>query len=270
MTWGQFTQWLTEQLSQRDNGINEARWLVEAMTGLPFYTLREQPFEAELRPKFEAAVTELAQGRPFQYVIGSQEFFGLTFHVREGVLVPRPETELLTEVAIQWGRGRNIDALDLCTGSGCIAITLSKRLQGTFTAVDLSSEALTIAKENNDLLGASVDFRQGDLFSPVIGETFDLITANPPYLSEKEMSQIPVELTYEPSLALVSGRDGLDLCRLIINEVNGYLRDGGLFLMEFGETQGLSILKLMKPLGWHTVEIRKDYNGKDRFLYAIK
>lgn len=270
MTWGAFYLWLADRLKQRENGINEARWLIEAVTGLSFYSIREQPFAEATRPRFEKALVELFRGRPFQYVVGSQDFYGYSFKVGEGVLVPRPETELLVEAALQWGKGRELRALDLCTGSGCIAIVLAKHLRGDFTAVDLSADALSVARENGILLDVDVHWEQGDLFAPVEGKMFHLITANPPYLSEEEMAHCPIELTYEPSMALVAGSDGLEVCRRIIGQVSNYLERAGLFLMEFGETQGAAILEQMKKGDWQKVKIRKDYQGKDRFLYAIR
>ena len=142
MTWGAFYLWLADRLKQRENGINEARWLIEAVTGLSFYSIREQPFAEATRPRFEKALVELFRGRPFQYVVGSQDFYGYSFKVGEGVLVPRPETELLVEGRPPMGKRTGAPR----SGSmhrvpGCIAIVLAKHLRGDFTAVDLSADA---------------------------------------------------------------------------------------------------------------------------------
>ena len=184
-------------------------------------------------------------------------------------MVPRPETELLVEAALQWGKGRELRALDLCTGSGCIAIVLAKHLRGDFTAVDLSADALSVARENGILLDVDVHWEQGDLCSGR-GKNVSFNYCQSALSQREEMAHCPIELTYEPSMALVAGSDGLEVCRRIIGQVSNYLERDGLFLMEFGETQGAAIVEQMKKGDWQEVEIRKDYQGKDRFLYAIR
>lgn len=263
-------RWLTSALSFRENAANESRWLIEHHTKKSFIEVRESPYFNEDFSAYFDEIEKLKEGCPFAYLLGEQEFYGLSFSVDENVLVPRPETELLVEEAIVWGKGKNISVLDVCTGSGCIIVSLAKNLHGDFFAVDISPNALGVAKKNAAKNEVSVSFFQSDLLAEIPKEkTFDLITSNPPYLTEAEMKEIPTELTYEPSLALYGGFDGLSLCNTLIEEVPRKLKEKGCFLMEIGEGQGAEVLKKAEEF-FSVAVIRKDYNGKERFLSAIK
>lgn len=266
MTYGELYRYLAGELTDRENLANEIRWMVEAFSGRKFYDIDAAEQVSRL-PFYKKAVARLKHHEPFQYVVGSQDFYGRTFFVNYTVLVPRPETELLCEEAIRWGKGRELKCLDLCTGSGCIAITLASELKGTFLGTDISTDVLETAEKNNRLNGTYVHFEYSDLFFHLRkGETFDLITANPPYLTQQEMTEIPLEVTHEPYIALDGGPTGIYAIERILKEINSRLNSGGLFLMEIGEKQGQTVLDLMVKYGLEGAEILKDLNQKDRIL----
>lgn len=258
--------WLKTELAERENAEQESKWLIEAFAGRTLIDI--DPEEEVERPSFyEAAVKRLKARQPFQYVVGSQSFYGGLFLVNSSVLVPRFETELLVDIAVKWGKDKSLKVLDLCTGSGCIAISLAKNLNGSFLGIDISEGALAVAEKNNQLNSTNVDFRYSDLFFHLPeAETFDLITANPPYLTEKEMSEVPPEVTYEPVIALDGGLSGLYAIERILKEVGGRLNENGLFLMEIGEGQGESVLRLAEKYQLINGGIIKDFNKKDRIF----
>ncbi|HMM05981.1 MAG TPA: peptide chain release factor N(5)-glutamine methyltransferase [Clostridiales bacterium] len=268
MTYRELFVWLKTALADRDNGEREAAWLIQSFAGRALIDLDLEE-QAENLDRYEEAVKRLEAWEPFQYVLGCQWFYGAAFAVDAAVLIPRFETELLVEIAVKWGEGRALKALDLCTGSGCIAISLAKNLNGSFLGLDISTDALAVAEKNNLLNGTDVRFMCSDLFSCLAKEeTFDLITANPPYLTEKEMAEIPPELNYEPAIALDGGLEGLFVIEGILKEVAARLNEKGLFLMEIGEGQGVSVLNLAEKYQLRGGSIVQDLNGKDRiFLY---
>lgn len=201
-------------------------------------------------------------GEPLQYILGEWEFMGLPFKVGAGTLIPRPETELLCELALkEKNNGRCV--LDLCCGSGCVGVSLAKLGGAEVTFSDISPEALAYAKENAALNGVNGTFLQGDLFAPVTGR-FDLITVNPPYLTASEMAGRQKELTFEPELALYGGEDGLIFYRRLAAEAPTYLAPGGRLLMEIGCTQGEALRTLFPGS-----IIYKDLAGLDRVVGVI-
>ncbi len=267
MTYRELRLWLRQELSDRENLDQEIRWLIEAFSGKNILDI--EPEEEVSRPVFyEKAVKRLQHHEPFQYVVGSQEFYGGVFLVTPAVLVPRPETELLVEEALRWAKGKDaLEILDLCTGSGCIGISLARETESPVLAIDISEDALRVAEKNNALNGTAVDFRYSDLFYHIPKErTFDLITANPPYLTQQEMKEIPLEVTYEPWLALDGGPNGLFAIERILKELDRRLNPGGLFLMEIGEGQGNITLALAEKYDLPGAKILKDLNEKDRIF----
>ncbi len=270
VTYRELWVWLRQELSERENLDNEIRWLIEAFSGKSYLDIDP---ESEVSPLafYKKAVERLKRHEPFQYVVGSQDFYGSVFMVNSHVLVPRPETELLVDIAVKWGKGRELHALDLCTGSGCIAVSLAKHLKGQFLAIDISEEALKVAEKNNEINGTSVNFRYSDLFFHIPKEqTFDLITANPPYLTQKEMREIPLEVTHEPFIALDGGPNGLFAIERMMKEVDSRLNENGLFLMEIGEGQGAVVMELAEKYHLSGSKIIKDYNAKDRIFCRKK
>lgn len=270
MTYRALYDWLKTELAGRENLDQEIRWLIEAFSGQSFIDI-DQNVEVKRIVYYKTAVKRLKEHQPFQYVVGSQEFYGGVFMVNPSVLVPRFETELLVDIAVQWGKERELNSLDLCTGSGCIAISLAKNLSGSFLGTDISEDALKVAAKNNQLNGTDVQLMYSDLFFHIPkGESFDLITANPPYLTQKEMTEIPLEVTYEPMLALDGGLNGMFAIERIMRKIDERLNEKGLFLMEIGESQGEAVLHLAEKYRLTTGRIIKDLNGKDRIFQYQK
>lgn len=202
-------------------------------------------------------------GEPLQYILGEWEFMGLPFQVGPGTLIPRPETELLCELALGEDiKGKRV--LDLCCGSGCIGISLNRLGGAEVTFSDISPAALAYARKNAQINGVTGTFLEGDLFAPVTGQ-FDLITVNPPYLSAADMASLQKELRFEPENALFGGEDGLDIYRRLADESAVHMAPGGRLLMEIGCTQGEALRALFK-----NCIIHKDLAGLDRVAEVRK
>lgn len=209
---------------------------------------------------------------PLQHILGSQDFMGLTFTVNRHVLIPRQDTETLAELVLQEQKDTKKKVLDLCTGSGCIAISLA--VLGKYedvTAVDLSPEALKVAEENvRRLLGQEKQVRlvQGDLFQGLEG-TYDIITANPPYIATEIIKGLQPEVRdYEPRMALDGDKDGLGFYRRIAAQAQNWLNPGGCIYLEIGYDQGQVVSRLMEEAGFENIRIVKDTPGLDRVVYA--
>ena len=221
----------------------------------------------------ERCATELASGRPVQYVIGRAEFCGEEFFVREGVLIPRPETEELVMWAKECAEGiARPNILDVCTGSGCIAIALKKRLHNTtVTAIDLSDKALEIATENMQRLNADVKIIKDDALKglqAVQGQTFDIIVSNPPYIPQSEMAAMHINVTkHEPHMALfVDDNDPLIFYREIAHAAKTLLSEQGYLLFEIHETLATQTADMLRCEGFHNIEIRHDFRQKPRMI----
>lgn len=227
--------------------------------------------------RFLQGVKERISRRPVAYILGEWDFMGLTFVLDSHVLIPRPDTETLVENAITWARGHwkreeRYSVLDLCTGSGCIAISLWKFLSPEYqirmTASDLSSQALAIAKENAQKYQADIQFLQGDLFEPA-GDKYHMIVSNPPYIASRVISGLDPDVKdYEPMMALDGGEDGLNFYRRIIAEAPGYLEPGGVLMMEIGDEQAADVAKLLRGGPYSGIRILKDLAGHDRVAEA--
>ncbi len=217
--------------------------------------------------KIIAFVKERATGKPLAYVLGTAEFYGITLKVDERVLIPRPETELLTERAIaEIQPGDTV--LDLCTGSGAIAITLAKKTGATVFATDISEQALLLAEENAVANGAQITFIQSDMFKNVEGK-FRIILSNPPYIPTADIDTLEsVVKEHEPLLALDGGQDGLDYYRIIAKQAHKFLEEKGVLFLEIGIGQAESVEDLLKK--HFEVTIYPDYNGILRMVRAVR
>lgn len=206
---------------------------------------------------------------PLQYIIKEQEFMGLTFKVNENVLIPRLDTEVLVEEILPYVEGREV--LDMCTGSGCIAISIQKLGNPRqVTAVDISEEALEVAKENNDLLDGNVVFLHSDMFTQV-SDKYDIIVSNPPYIDAKQLKELePEVIEHEPVLALAGGEDGLEYYRILGKESGQYLNENGMLFLEIGYDQGESVSGILKEAGFTNVIVKQDLAGCDRVVIARK
>lgn len=214
--------------------------------------------------KINALINQRLSGRPLWYVVGDTEFYGLKFFVDERVLIPRPETEILVENALKRAK-KGSRVLDMCTGSGCIAVTLKvKNPTLDVVAADIAFDALCVAKRNAEYNAAEISFVQSDLFADVTGK-FDLITCNPPYVATGEISELQSEVkNYEPTLALDGGNDGLDFYRRIARDLPKYMNDGASVILECGENQANEIIKEFSD-DFNAVII-KDYSNIERFI----
>lgn len=224
------------------------------------------------------AVARRLKREPAQYIFGEAEFRGRAFKVTKAVLIPRPETELLVEEALKEAPSfgaENLTVIDLCTGSGCIAVSAALEMRCIVLATDISNEALAMAKENAQRLGAAerVSFLSGDLFEPIPEELkgmAHMVLANPPYITGKDMEELEPEVRdFEPRQALYGGDDGLDIIRRIITDAPAYLAPGGLLLIEIGYDQSETARALAADSGkYEGVEILKDYAEIGRILKA--
>ena len=228
---------LLDKLTARLTGLYDAREArsialiaLAELAGLPLSALQTDPGAPMAADGFEAMAAQLAAGRPVQYVVGHTEFYGHRFTVREGVLIPRPETEELVAAAAARAVA-GAAALDVGTGSGCIAVSLARLIpDARVTAVDLSPQALAVARRNAVRLGAEVRFVQADALAglhELPDAAFDLIVSNPPYLTAQEMRELQPEVAKEPAMALEAGDDGLVFYRAIAEHYQKALRPGG-------------------------------------------
>jgi len=216
-------------------------------------------------------------GEPIQYILGKTEFMGLEFKVTADVFIPRPETEILVETAIKIVQSLKFivhSMLDIGTGSGCIAISLAKFLpKAKITAIDISENAIKIAKENALLNDVKINLLVGDLFNNYELRTmnYELIVSNPPYIPTAEIEELEPEVRYEPHMALDGGKDGLDFYRRIIDKTPHYLRKDGFLIMEMGFNQKEAIKNIFQKSGYfEIIELIKDYNNIDRVIIAKK
>lgn len=217
---------------------------------------------------YEDALSRRMQHIPVQHITGKQEFMGLSFHVNEHVLIPRQDTEILVEEVLK-NLHDGFSILDMCTGSGCIILSLlhySNECRGT--AVDISENAIEVAKQNAQALQKEVTFIQSDLFENVT-EKFDMIVSNPPYICSDVIPTLMEEVRlHEPMQALDGMKDGLFFYRKIVEESKSHLIRGGMLFFEIGYDQGVSVPELMKAAGYRDVAVVKDYAGLDRVVYG--
>ncbi len=230
----------------------------------------DKPLGAAELAAYRELVRRRAEGEPVAYLTGAKEFHGRRFRVDARVLVPRPETELLLEAALP-ALPADGAALDLCTGSGALAVTLKLERPGArVTATDLSAEALEVAAANAAALGAEVELRQGDLFAalPSPPPRFDVVVANPPYVPSGEWQGLPREVRREPRLALDGGPDGLRLLSRIAAEAPRFLAPGGLLVAEMHESHLEALPRLCREAGFASAEARRDLAGLPRLVVA--
>lgn len=230
---------------------------------------------SDLEEQFYRMVIEKRAARfPLQHITGEQEFMGLSFRVNEHTLIPRQDTEILVEEAMRYlGDGMRI--LDMCTGSGCILLSLlrySNECEGI--GIDISGKALEVARENAGRLQLAAVFLEGDLFAPLEGVDvglFDMIVSNPPYIETAVIDTLMPEVRWhEPLGALDGGADGLYFYRKITAQAQAYMRKGAYLFLEIGCAQAQAVAALMQEAGFEKIEVLKDYAGLDRVVYGMK
>ena len=259
--------------------MNEAELLFTEVLGVDkasLYLNQDRPLSKEEQQSVSQALKRRISGEPIQYILGKTEFMGLEFKVTPQVLIPRDDTEILVEQTINLVKQNkflsNPRILDLCTGSGCIAISLAKYIKGSqVIASDISWEALNIAKENALLNNVEVEFIRSDLFSAISFQpsAVDIIVSNPPYVKTLDIESLEPEVRHEPLIALNGGVDGLSFYYKIISQAHKYLKNKGFLVLEIGFGQSQDIQNLFKnSKNFEVIEIVKDYNNIDRVVIA--
>lgn len=234
----------------------------------------EEQVKQEDKIKYENCIKELIKGKPLQYITNKQEFMGLNFYVDENVLIPQPDTEILVEKAIEIAETTQKNKiLDICTGSGCIAISLAKKINNAqITAVDISNSALNVANKNaiNNNVENKIKFINSDMFNNIV-EKFDIIVSNPPYIETETINKLEIEVQNEPHVALDGGIDGLKFYKIIANNAFEYLNENGYLLLEIGYNQQESVTQLLQDTGkYKNIETIKDLGGNYRVVIARK
>ena len=260
--------------SSLDNPSLEVRLIIEktlSLSAIDQIMKAESAVSKEDEEKSLQLIKKRAQGYPMAYITNEKEFYGHSFYVNESVLIPRPDTEVIVDAAIKIAREtgkRRI--LDLCTGSGAIAASISHALNSDVFLSDISKEALEIARGNYErITERAAHARLGDLFEPWQDESFDIIVSNPPYLTDAWYEETDEDVKKEPKLALIGfGDDGLDIIRRIIKASVDHLNDGGFLLIEGDYRQMEYCAKIFKSEGFVDVGILKDLSGKDRVVYG--
>lgn len=253
-----------------------ARWIVSWATGLTDAELvshqKKEITPSQIELLMTALHAHLQEHKPLAYIFGSIPFLGLDITVRPPILIPRPETEQLCTLLIekiQKASQNNLSILDMCTGSGCIALALAQAFpQANVYAVDISPEACALAKENAQKNNITIQVLQSDLFTQVPAENkFDVIVSNPPYISPREWAEVEESVKkWEDPKALLADEDGLSLLRKIITQSPAWLKDSGLLAVEIGYNQGKLVHDIFSRAGFTSVTVHKDAWGKDRFV----
>ncbi len=259
-------------------GVPDARLDAETLLGhvldkerLELYLYFDRPLDQEELNRYREHIRRRGNREPLQHILGETGFMNLILKTGPAVLIPRPETEILVEKAIAVSRNRNLRILDIGTGSGCIAISLAQELeQAKVLAVDISQEALDVARENAILNNSKVSFQAIDILKtlPKIEERFDLIVSNPPYITLAEKDTLQKEVAeYDPHQALFDEEDGLSFYRRYAEIMPQLLNPEGQFFFEFGGIhQEKAVLNIFMRKGFHNLEIIQDYNGDPRVI----
>ena len=266
-----------------EKGIENARFdadlLLAEVLGMShrdrLYLDLDRNLSREEEVSYREGIIRRARHEPLQYILKRQEFMGLSFSIDERVLIPRPDSEILVEKWLEIirqeerpGRDHLIKVVDLCTGSGALAISMAYYYpKAEVVGTDLSLDALDVARQNAVRLGVSVQWRQGDFVTPIQGETWDFIITNPPYVSTEDYSQCAPEIFHEPSMAFLGGQDGLDFYRRLSEEVRPLLTPQGKLLMEIGWNQAKAVCDIFRMKGFET-QVFPDLAGRDRVILA--
>ena len=278
MTYFELWKWGEKRLADAgvaDASLDARYLLLEAFEmDMARFLLKEQeqvPATEGRTREYSDAIQARAARVPLQYLTGKQDFMGLTFHVDERVLIPRQDTETLVELVLKENTDKKARILDLCTGSGCIAVSLA--VLGGYRkvdAVDISKDALAAAEENGTRLGGKVRFLKSDLFSALDPEKkYDIITSNPPYIPTEVLNGLEPEVKdYEPRMALDGSEDGLAFYRRIAVAAPAFLRAGGRIYLEIGYDQGAAVEELLWNNGFARTRVVKDAAGRDRVVCA--
>ena len=256
------------RLSSLKEAKAEAEWLVAlVIKGKRSDIFKDQELSLAEQKMFMFALSEREKGVPLAYIFHSAEFYGLEFEVNPSVLIPRPETEELVDLALKH-IGVHEEVLDIGTGSGAIAVAIAKNSAARVTAVDISKDAIKMAKHNAAINNAKVEFIVSDLYENIGGRKFDHIISNPPYINLKEYNELENEVkNNEPKLALYGGEDGLDYYRRIIKEAPLFLKREGMVFFEIGYNQAKEVSALLEK-DFEKIKVIKDLEGQERIVFA--
>lgn len=261
------------QLYPKSEAESLVLWLFEEYLGFKKSDLAKEIQFENIPENLRGAFAKLLSGKPIQYILGKAPFYGREFFVDPSVLIPRNETEELVHWIIQENKSTNLRILDIGTGTGCIPISLDLVMRRPRVyGLDISKEALEMAKKNNTTLGAGVQFIEADILNQAIDlSELDIIVSNPPYVLESEKGQMhPNVLDHEPHLALfVANDDALLFYESIARKAKDALKIAGKLYFEINESKGVAVSRLLENLGYSNIEIRKDLNGKDRMVRAM-
>lgn len=275
MTYRELYEYGAEKLRSKEIAEHDldARLLLEKICDIDRNTLLvhgNRAPSAEEEAAYLEAIQRRAEHIPLQHILGEQEFMGLTFAVNEHVLVPRQDTEILVEEALR-DLHDGMSILDLCTGSGCILLSLlhySNDCLGVGT--DISEKALEVARGNSQRLNLKAEFLESDLYEKVVGK-YDMIVSNPPYIPTSVIEGLMSEVKdHDPILALDGGEDGLCFYRNIIRKASDYLYGSGMLIVEIGHDQGAQVQALFEDNGFTNISVIKDYAGLDRVVKGYK
>jgi release factor glutamine methyltransferase len=264
--------WTRGYLAEKgvENARLEAEWLLASLLGLDrvgLYVNFDQPLSEGELTAFRGMVSRRAKREPLQYILGTQEFMGLEFAVTSAVLIPRHDTETLVTEALRCAPDAR-RVLDIGTGSGCIAVSLAKRLpDADVSGVDISPDAVQLSRDNIARHGVRVTLFQGSLFEPFADDRFDLIVANPPYIPTADLEQLQPEVRdYEPRGALDGGMDGLDCYRALVPAASAHLVTGGWLLVEVGLGQAEQVQGIFAAAGYEKLFTTRDPGGIERVV----
>lgn len=263
----------------KDNNIDEA--IIKAKMVLCMVLKIEKEYiiindskemEKEDEEKYFQYINKLKNGIPLQYITNNQEFMKLNFFVDENVLIPRADTEILVEEVISLANNDKNKILDVCTGSGAIAVSLAKYIKNSnVMALDISKEALKIAERNAFNNNVNIKFIESDLFNNLEENDFDIIVSNPPYIREIVINELSIEVKHEPKIALDGGKDGLDFYRKLSSESYKYLKEDGYLCLEIGYDQKNEVIEILKnEKKYKNIYSKKDLFGNDRIIIAQK
>ena len=281
----QLINWTKDYFSRK--GVDEPRLSAEVLLShvlgckrVKLYTQFDRVVESEHLDRFRELVRRAAAGEPVAYLVGMKEFYSLTIRLSPDVLIPRPETELLVDVVLEYARSCSgeVKLWDVCTGSGCVAVAAAYNCDRLIVlATDISTASLEIARQNVQQyqLERRIRLAKADLLDlPQTAQDmppFDVITANPPYVSKAQMEKLPPTVRYEPALALYGGVDGLDFIKRIISQAPDYLRPGGVLAIEIGFDQAERVYDLLsKTAQYERITFLKDLAGRERVALARK
>ena len=261
------------------NNIEDASIIAKELAEHIFKITRAQmianndmEFSKDKTDNYINSIKKISTGIPIQYITNNQEFMNLNFYVDENVLIPQPDTETLVEEVINEYKEKKCEILDLCTGSGAIAISLAKYInESNIVASDISMKALQIAKLNaeKNLVRKKIEFIESDMFNKIYKDDFDIIVSNPPYIKTKVIEELDKQVKNEPYIALDGGADGLKFYKIIIENAYKYIKNEGKVFLEIGYDQKNELINLFKKNNhYENIYSKKDLGGNDRIIVA--